>query len=134
MTQRLALRPKVRRAVKASVALVSIGAAVATILSSAQSYAPEGSPVLWPGAAAVSWVALAPKADTATALGDTMRFAVTVTDKRGAVVAIPVAWTSDDPNVATVDDQGQVLARALGATTITAAAGSHVARARVVVH
>ncbi|MFN2400393.1 MAG: Ig-like domain-containing protein [Gemmatimonadaceae bacterium] len=67
-------------------------------------------------------------------LGDTIRFTVMAADKRGATVGgVVIRWSSDDPGIVSVDDRGQAVARAPGSTTIIAAVGSHVGRARVVI-
>src|SRR5262249_35698014 len=66
-------------------------------------------------------IVVAPKADTLMAIGDTAVLAVTVTDRRGAVLmGALVDWKSDDSNVAVVDTSGTVIARGPGKTRITA--------------
>ena len=55
------------------------------------------------------------------ALGDSVRLSATVLDEDGmAIEGVAVAWTSGDPGVATVDDDGWVVAQAGGATWIVA--------------
>ena len=57
--------------------------------------------------------------------GETTTLRVTVTGPEGDVVdSLPVAWTSADDAVATVDTAGRVTAVATGATTVTATYGS----------
>jgi len=81
-----------------------------------------------------AWVGLDPAAGTADALGDTLHFAATATDSTGGVLAgIPVAWTSSNPDVATVGRDGTVIARGEGTTTIIGTVNGRAGRARVVV-
>ncbi len=61
-------------------------------------------------------------ADTIRALGDTVRLTAVAKDARGNAIAGKTAvWTSQTPNVATVDAAGIVTAIAEGAATISAA-------------
>ena len=62
-----------------------------------------------------------PESHLFDALGDSVRFEATVLDEDGnAIEGAVVAWTSGAPGVATVDDDGWVVARAGGATWIVA--------------
>jgi len=63
--------------------VLGLGAALATILASAHSCGLIGDEAtrLSAGNFAVSWVGLAPGSDTARALGDTLRYVATVTDR-----------------------------------------------------
>ncbi|HJU66113.1 MAG TPA: Ig-like domain-containing protein, partial [Gemmatimonadaceae bacterium] len=134
MTQRFTSRPLVRRLLRALAAIVAIAASVATILSAASDYGGSGlSPLPWARGAEIAWVAIAPTGEAMSSLGDTVRFAVTITDKQGVVVPAPITWTTDDPGIASVSEDGHVVARGPGITTITAAAGGRAARARVIV-
>jgi len=113
------------RAWKWGAGTLSAGAALVSILSSVQSMT---------GAQRVRWIGVAPAADTAFALGDTLQLATTITDGHGGVLpGITVGWTSTDTSVASVDSAGSVVARSPGAATIVAAAGGHIAQARVLV-
>jgi hypothetical protein len=113
------------RAWKWGAGSLSAGAALVSILSSVRSIT---------GAQQVRWIGVAPAADTAFSLGDTLQLATTITDGHGGVLpGIPVGWTSTDTSVATVDSAGAVLARSPGGTTIVAAAGGHIAQARILV-
>jgi uncharacterized protein YjdB len=79
-------------------------------------------------------VAVAPAAATLTALADSARFVATVRDSAGYVLTSgPVAWTSSEPAVATVDAAGLVRPAANGTATITARAGAASADALVTV-
>ena len=104
---------------------LSAGAALVSILSSVRSIT---------GAQQVHWIGVAPAADTAWAIGDTIQLASTLTDAHGGVLAgVSVGWTSTDTSVAAVDSGGTVVARSGGGTTIVAAAGGHIAQSRILV-
>lgn len=86
------------------------------------------------GSFGARWVGVAPAADTARAIGDTIHLAATVTGRNGAaLVGATIGWTSSDPTVATVDDQGDVIARGRGDATIVATVGKLSARAKIAV-
>jgi hypothetical protein len=75
-----------------------------------------------------------PARDTATAIGDSLQLAATVTDDRGAVIpGVPLWWTSADPGVAEVDQAGTVVSRGPGVTAIIVRVGGLESRARVAV-
>jgi hypothetical protein len=113
------------RAWKWGAGSLSAGAALVSIISSVRSITV---------AQQVRWVGVAPAADTAWALGDTLQLAITLTDAHGGVVpGVSVGWTSTDSSVASVDSGGSVVARSGGATTIIAAAGGHIAQSRILV-
>jgi len=116
--------------------VLGLGAALATILASAHSCGLIGdqSTRLSVANLAVSWVGLAPATDTARALGDTLRYVATVTDRRGtALVGATIDWKTEDPSVATADSAGFVVAHRPGATALVATVAGKTARARVVV-
>ncbi len=116
--------------------MLGLGAALATILASAHSCGLIGDDGTRLSVAnlAVSWVGLAPASDTARALGDTLRYVATVTDRRGtALVGATIDWKTEDPSVATVDSAGFVVAHRPGATALVATVAGKAARARVVV-
>lgn len=123
--------------VKVVAAVVSAVTAIVTIFEFGRSYGLIGAPapeVLTVGSLGVRWVALAPAADTATALGDTLRFAATVSDQNGtALVGATIHWSSDDPFVAQPVGGGRVVVRHPGTATITAEVGDRIARASVTV-
>ena len=113
------------RAWKWGAGTLSAGAALVSIISSVRSIT---------GAEQVRWIGVAPAADTAWSLGDTLQLATTLTDAHGGVLpGVRVGWTSTDTSVAAVDSGGAVVARAPGAVTIVAAAGGHIAQSRIVV-
>ena len=79
-------------------------------------------------------VRVSPDADTLVALGDTLRLSAEAFDANGHPVAgAEFAWASGDEMVATVDASGVVTAAGNGEANITAAAGSTVGSATVVV-
>lgn len=113
------------RAWKWGAGSLSAGAALVSILSSARAFT---------GAEPVRWIGVAPAADTAFAIGDTIQLATTITDGHGSVLpGVRIGWTSTDTAVAAVDSAGTVLARAIGATTVVAAAGGRIAQSRILV-
>jgi adhesin/invasin len=113
------------RAWKWGAGTLSAGAALVSIISSVKSIT---------GAEQVRWIGVAPAADTAWSLGDTLQLATTLTDAHGGVLpGVRVGWTSTDTAVAAVDSSGAVVARAPGAATVVAAAGGHIAQSRIVV-
>ena len=128
--------PLLSHAGKVVTAIASTGAALVSIVGFLVSYGVIGEEESRKtvGNLGVTWVGLRPAADTATAIGDTLHLAATITDKNGAVVinARPT-WTTDDDKVATVLPDGSVIARGSGATTVTVAVGDRVAKSRVVV-
>ena len=126
-----------RDATKLATVVLSTGAALASILSFVHSTGFLGTPSgarETVGDLGVTWVGLSPAEDTARAIGDTLHLAALLTDRRGtALLGASVIWSSADPEVASVDERGTVVARRAGATTITVMAGEHGARAHVVV-
>lgn len=58
-------------------------------------------------------------------------FVADVLDGRGTLLVSPVSWTSSDPNVASIDSDGRVTAKAAGAVVITAKADGIVRRVRL---
>jgi hypothetical protein len=81
-----------------------------------------------------AWVGLKPAKDSASAIGDTVHYAATITDKNGSILvgARPV-WTTGDSTVARVLPDGSVIAHGPGATTVSVVVGTLVANAKVVV-
>lgn len=117
-------------------AIASTGAAVVSLVSALYSYGVLGHAESHEtiGNFGATWVGVRPVADTATALGDTLHFAATITDRNGSIlVGAHPAWTTDDPRVATVLRDGSVVAHGPGTTMIAVAVGNLIARARVVV-
>jgi alpha-tubulin suppressor-like RCC1 family protein len=70
--------------------------------------------------------------DTATIhLGEQLALSATAKDGAGAVMSIPITFTSSDSSVATVSSTGQVTAVNVGAATITASAQGKSATANI---
>src|SRR5687768_5190144 len=139
MEQRIDAAPRaplLSNAGKVVTAIASTGAALVSIVGFLVSYGVIGNSESRKtvGNLGVTWVGLRPAADTASAIGDTLHLAATITDENGAVVinARPT-WTSDDDKVATVLPDGSVIARGPGRTTITVAVGDRLAKSRVIV-
>jgi hypothetical protein len=113
------------RAWKWGAGTLSAGAAAVSILSSVRAITPEQQ---------VRWIGVAPAADTAWAIGDTIHLAITITDGHGGVLpGVSVGWTSTDTAVAAVDSAGTVVTRSAGAATVVAAAGGRIAQSRILV-
>jgi hypothetical protein len=116
-------------AASSGAALVSIFTALYSsgVLGSSESHQSIGNM----GAA---WVGLRPGIDTAYAIGDTVHYAATVTDKNGSILvgARPV-WTTGDSSIATVLPDGSVIARGPGKTMVSVVVGKLVTHARIVV-
>jgi hypothetical protein len=131
-----AATPWYRQASKLVTAGASTGAALVSIISFLYSFGVVGKSEAHRtvGNLGVAWVGIRPTADTATAIGDTLHLAATITDRAGAIlVGTRPAWSSEDPTVALVGNDGSVVAQGPGATTITVAVGGRVARSRIVV-
>jgi hypothetical protein len=128
--------PWYRQASKLVTAVASTGAACVSIFSFLYSYGILGKSEAHQtvGNLGVAWVGVRPAVDTATAIGDTVHLAATITDKAGAIlVGTTPAWSSENSRVALVRNDGSVVAQGPGATTITVAVGGRVARSRIVV-
>jgi adhesin/invasin len=81
-----------------------------------------------------AWVGLKPAFDSASAIGDTVHYAATITDKNGSIlVGARPTWTTGDTTVARVLPDGSVIARGPGGTTVSVVVGALVAHAKVVV-
>ena len=128
--------PWYRQASKLVTAGASTGAACVSIFSFLYSFGILGKSESHRtiGNLGVAWLGVRPLVDTATAIGDTLHLAATITDKAGAIlVGTTPAWSSEKPAVAEVHGDGSVIAVGPGTTTITVAVGGLVARSRIVV-
>ena len=104
------------------IVLVLAGTAGAVWVSSCGDGAVEPPPPPAPVATAVT---VNPGSAALSALGETARFTVEVRDQNGqAMAGAPVAWSSSNASIATVDASGVATAAANGSATITATAGS----------
>ena len=131
-----ALTPWYRQASKRVAALATTGAACVSIISFLHSFGILGKSESHQtiGNLGVAWVGVRPAVDTATAIGDTLHLAATITDRAGAIlVGTRPAWSSENPGVALVRNDGSVVAQGPGTTTITVAVGGRIARSRIVV-
>ena len=114
--------------------IASVFAALVSIASFARSLGFIGGANDAALAMSARWVGVAPAQDTAFSIGDTIYLAATVTGRAGAtLVGVPIGWSSDLPSVATVTEEGVVIARGPGTTTIVATVGTLAARSRITV-
>lgn len=122
---------------KTTATIVSMTAALVSIATFARAWGLYGGPsasYLTVGALGARRVAITPPLDTARAIGDTIFLSAIVTGKNGGTLIGPaIGWSSDDPSVASVTEEGIVVARAAGSTTIVATVGSLAARSRITV-
>lgn len=72
----------------------------------------------------VTSVSISPAALSLDALGETAELTATVMDQIGGTMSVPVTWTSSEPSVVTVDDEGRVTSVSVGSTTVRAASGT----------
>lgn len=120
-----------------SIALAaSTGAALVTVFSALYSYGVVGKAESHQsiGNIGATWVGLRPGMDTALALGDTVHYAATITDKNGSIlVGARPTWTTGDTTIATVLPNGSVIARRPGTTSVNVVVGKLVANSKIVV-
>jgi hypothetical protein len=114
----------------------SSGAALVSIFTALYSYGIIGSSESHQsiGNMGAAWVGLRPAIDTASAIGDTVHYAATVTDRNGSILvgARPV-WTTGDSSIATVLTDGSVIARGPGKTMVSVVVGRLVTHSSIVV-
>src|SRR6266513_4657178 len=114
----------------------SSGAALVSIFTALYSYGMIGQAESHQsiGNIGAAWVGLRPAIDTATAIGDTVHYAATVTDKNGSILvgARPV-WTTGDSSIATVLQDGSVVARGPGRTMVSVEVGKLVTHSTIIV-
>ena len=82
--------------------------------------------------ARVAAVAVTP-AQAEILIGETVKLTATLTDADGNVLDRPVEWTSNDPNIASVDATGLVTGNADGTVTIVATSGGKIGSATIAV-
>jgi len=129
-------KPIIHNAGKLIAMAASTGAALVSIISFLYSYGVIGKSESHQtiGNLGAAWVGLRPSVDTAYAVGDTIHLAATITDKNGAIlVGAKPTWVSENPKVATVLNDGSVIAEGPGTTTISVAVADLIARSRVFV-
>src|SRR2546423_7461155 len=114
----------------------SSGAALVSIFTALYSYGVIGQSESHQsiGNMGAAWVGLRPAIDTASAIGDTVHYAATVTDKNGSILvgARPV-WTTGDSSIATVLTDGSVIAHGPGKTMVSVVVGRLVTHSTIVV-
>src|SRR3982074_140083 len=114
----------------------SSGAALVSIFTALYSYGIIGSSESHQsiGNMGAAWVGLRPAIDTASAIGDTVHFAATVTDKNGSIlVGARPTWTTGDSSIATVLTDGSVIANGPGRTMLRVVVGKLVTHSTIVV-
>src|SRR5947208_2716943 len=112
-----AQKPLIHNAGKLIAMAASTGAALVSIISFLYSYGVIGKSESHQtiGNLGATWVGLRPQVDTAYAVGDTIHLAATITDKNGAIlVGAKPSWVSENPKVATVLNDGSVIAQVAG--------------------
>ena len=126
----------IKHTAKVVAVAASSGAALVSIVTALVSYGVIGQAESHQsiGNIGAAWVGLRPAIDTATAFGDTVHFAATVTDRNGSIlVGARPTWTTGDPSVATILQDGSVIARGPGRTMVSVVVGKLVAHSTVVV-
>ena len=139
MTQTISVAKKaavVKHAGKLIAVAASSGAALVSIFSALYSYGVIGASESHQsiGNLGAAWVGLRPIIDTAYAIGDTVHYAATVTDKNGSIlVGARPTWTTGDSTVAIVLPDGSVVARGPGRTMVSVVVGKLVTHSRILV-
>jgi hypothetical protein len=114
----------------------SSGAALVSIFTALYSYGVIGAAESHQsiGNIGAAWVGVRPALDTATAIGDTIHYAATITDKSGSIlVGARPTWTTGDSSIAVVLQDGSVVARGPGRTMVSVVVGHLVAHSTIVV-
>ena len=117
-------------------AAASTGAALVSIFSFLYSFGVIGEPESHKtvGSFGATWLGVSPATDTASAIGDTLHLAATITDKSGSVlIGVRPKWTSDNPQTAAVLPDGSVIIKGPGEATILVTVADLSARSRIVV-
>src|SRR6478672_2120607 len=126
----------VKHMAKVVAVAASSGAALVSIFTALYSYGVIGQAETHQsiGNIGASWVGLRPSIDTATAISDTVHYAATVTDKNGSIlVGARPTWTTGDSSIATVLQDGSVIAQGPGRTMVSVVVGKLVTHATIVV-
>src|SRR5437868_3034901 len=127
----------VKHTAKIVAVAASSGAALVSIFTALISYGVIGASESHQsiGNMGAAWVGLRPSIDTATALGDTIHYAATVTDKNGSIlVGARPTWTTGDSSIAVVLQDGSVVARGPGRTMVSVVVGKLVTHSTIFVH
>src|SRR5256714_922782 len=112
------------------------GAALVSIFTALYSYGVIGHSESHQsiGNMGAAWVGLRPAIDTATAIGDTIHYAATVTDNNGSIlVGARPTWTTGDSSIAVVLQDGSVVGRGPGRTMVSVVVGRLVTHSTIVV-
>jgi Bacterial Ig-like domain (group 1)/Bacterial Ig-like domain (group 2) len=127
---------RVHSAVSLGVKLASAAAAICTVVAFAADWGITGGATRRSmGTFGATWIGITPAVDTVTALGDTIHMVANVTDKHGtAIVGVETKWVVDHPEIATVNQDGTLIARSPGSATILVTLGKLLARATIVVY
>ena len=126
----------VKHMAKVVAVAASSGAALVSIFTALYSYGVIGQAETHQsiGNIGASWVGLRPAIDTATAISDTVHYAATVTDKNGSIlVGARPTWTTGDSSIATVLQDGSVIAQGPGRTMVSVVVGKLVTHSTIVV-
>ena len=126
----------VKHMAKVVAVAASSGAALVSIFTALYSYGMIGHAESHQsiGNMGAAWVGLRPQIDTATAISDTVHYAATVTDKNGSIlVGARPMWTTGDSSIATVLQDGSVIARGPGRTMVSIVVGRLVTHSTIVV-
>ena len=126
----------VKHTAKLVAVAASSGAALVSIFTALYSYGVIGAAESHQsiGNIGASWVGVRPALDTATAIGDTVHYAATITDRNGSIlVGARPTWTTGDSSIAVVLQDGSVVARGPGRTMVSVVVGKLVAHSTIVV-
>ncbi|HXI97745.1 MAG TPA: hypothetical protein VNG73_02295, partial [Gemmatimonadaceae bacterium] len=126
----------IKHTAKVVAVAASSGAALVSIVTALVSYGVIGQAESHQsiGNIGAAWVGLRPAMDTATSLGDTVHYAATVTDRNGSIlVGARPTWTTGDPTIAMVLQDGSVVARGPGRTMVSVVVGKLIAHSTVIV-
>ncbi|HEY3114459.1 MAG TPA: Ig-like domain-containing protein [Gemmatimonadaceae bacterium] len=126
----------VKHTAKVVAVAASSGAALVSIFTALYSYGVIGKAESHQsiGNIGAAWVGLRPSIDTASAITDTVHYAATVTDKNGSIlVGARPMWTTGDSSIATVLQDGSVIARGPGRTMVSVVVGRLVTHSTIVV-
>src|SRR3954464_4329511 len=126
----------VKHMAKVVAVAASSGAALVSIFTALYSYGVIGQAETHQsiGNIGASWVGLRPGIDTASAISDTVHYAATVTDKNGSIlVGARPTWTTGDSSIATVLQDGSVIAQGPGRTMVSVVVGKLVTHSTIVV-
>jgi Bacterial Ig-like domain (group 1) len=126
----------VKHMAKVVAVAASSGAALVSIFTALYSYGVIGQAETHQsiGNIGAAWVGLRPGIDTASAISDTVHYAATVTDKNGSIlVGARPTWTTGDSSIATVLQDGSVVAQGPGRTMVSVVVGKLVAHSTIVV-